>query len=373
MSRNEGLGVAIPDWLRQHADRMLRRGAYAGPLDFERDRVILLFFGEIERDTFFRHDRHLRRLLRAGLRRLKGVHMLSGFHVSFGALRTALERAGYRVVVDDYALAAQNPHYPVGIAGFPHILDDWALPNPALLGPGLIDHPTVAPTLMDDRRFRRLLAPCQWVRDMFDRYYPGTLGLWAAGLDLAAWPDYSTHEKDLDFIVYDKIRWNRDRLVPAVLTPVLEALRARGCTHEVLRYTRYNHDDYRRLLARARGLVFLCEHETQGLAYQEAMACNVPILAWDNGFWLDPMRPRYEPNPVPASSVPYFSAACGERFRDTADLPRALDTFLARRSGYAPRRYVEEHLSYEVSARVYADQYRALWHEARGTSVSPAA
>lgn len=349
--------------LRNYVDGALRRGAHAAPLDYERDRVVLLFFEDVERDTFVRHDRHLRRLLRAGYHRLKGGQRVSGFLVSFRALCTALEREGHRVIVNDYTLARRNPRYPVGIAGYPHILDRFPLPNPALLGPGLIDHPSIAPRLMDDPRFRRFILPCAWVGEMFHRYYPGKIMRWAAGLDLEAWPDFVGHPKDLDFIVYDKIRWNRDRVVPAVMTPALDALRARGCTYEVLRYRHYDHEEYRRLLARARGLLFLCEHETQGLAYQEAMACNVPVLAWDNGFWLDPQRPKFEPDPVPASSVPYFSPACGERFRDADELPRALDTFLARRPRYAPRRYVQQHLSYESSARTYLEEYRALCHE----------
>jgi len=357
--------TAGAEWLQSRADRLLLRGAHAAPLDFERHRVILLFYEDVERDTFVRNDRHLRRLLRAGYHRLRGGQRVSGFLVWFLALRTALERAGYKVVVNDHALARRNPRYPVGIAGYPHILDRWALPNPAILGPGLIDHPSIMPTLMDDRRFRRYIATCEWTRAVFDRFYTNKVTLWAAGIDLEVWPDLSRHEKDIDFVVYDKLRWDRDRVVPAVLTPVVEALRERGSTYEVLRYRHYDHDEYRRLLARSRGLVFLCEHETQGLAYQEAMACNVPILAWDNGFWLDPQRPRFEPDPVPASSVPYFSAACGERFRDAADLPRALDAFLERRSRYAPRRYVEEHLSHEASARTYVEEYRALWQEAR--------
>ncbi len=68
---------------------------------------------------------------------------MSGLQIWFLALRTALERAGHRVVVNDYALARRNPRYPVGIAGYPHILGRWTLPNPAILGPGLIDHPTI--------------------------------------------------------------------------------------------------------------------------------------------------------------------------------------------------------------------------------------
>jgi GT2 family glycosyltransferase len=358
-------GVAITESIQNHADHLLRRGAHAAPLDFARDRVFLLFYEDFERDTFVRNDRHLRRLLRVGYHRLKGGQRVSGFFVWFLALRAALERAGYRVVVNDHALARRNPRYPVGIAGYPHVLDRWTLPNPAILGPGLLDHPAIAPKLMEDPRFRRYIVTCEWMREVFSRYYTDKCTLWAAGMDLEAWPDFAAHQKDLDFIVYDKLRWDRDRVVPAVLTPVVEALRARGLTYQVLRYRHYDHDEYRRLLARARGMVFLCEHETQGLAYQEAMTCNVPVLAWDNGFWLDPQRSNYEPEPVPASSVPYFSAACGERFRDAEDLPRALDAFLDRRSRYAPRRYVKEHLSYEASARTYIEEYRALWQEAQ--------
>ena len=36
-------------------------------------------------------------------------------------------------------------------------------------------------------------------------------------------------------------------------------------------------------------MIFLCEHETQGIAYQQALSRNVPILAWDRGGdWQDP-------------------------------------------------------------------------------------
>ena len=35
-------------------------------------------------------------------------------------------------------------------------------------------------------------------------------------------------------------------------------------------------------------MVFLCEHENQDIAYQQALACGVPILAWDRGgYWQD--------------------------------------------------------------------------------------
>ena len=35
---------------------------------------------------------------------------------------------------------------------------------------------------------------------------------------------------------------------------------------------------YRALLRRSKSMLFLCESETQGMAYQEALASNVPVL-----------------------------------------------------------------------------------------------
>jgi hypothetical protein len=89
------------------------------------------------------------------------------------------------------------------------------------------------------------------------------------------------------------------------------------------------------------------------------MASNIPILAWDRGIWLDPNRTRWEARPVAASSVPYFSHACGERFTGVADFDAALDRFWSKLESYTPRDYVREHLSPSASAERYLRGYRA--------------
>lgn len=349
----------VADGTARAVQRAARRGAYGAPVTTGADRTVLLFFEDVERDRFVARDRHLRRAARRAYHALTSGQRVSGFEVAFRALCVALERAGCRVVVNNRELARRHPEHPVGLCGYPHVLDTWTLPNPAVLGPGLFDHPAQAPRLMDDPRFRTYLVPCAWYETMFAAQYGGGARCrqWFAGIDLEAWPDLSDTPKDIDVLVYDKIRWERERLVPALLDPVCAALGRRGLRVHVLRRGAYEVGEYRALLGRARSLVFLCEHETQGLAYQEAMACDVPVLAWDNGFWLDPVRPRYSDTPVPASSVPYFSAACGDRFRDADEFPEALDRFWARLDAYAPRAYVREHLSLERSAAAYLAIY----------------
>jgi hypothetical protein len=334
-------------------------------------RDVLLFFEDRDRDAFVRGDRRLRRMLRKAVAPLRPHKQnVTGFEVSFILLCRALELAGQRVHVNDFGLARRNPEFPVGICGYVHVLDGWSLPNPAVLGPGLYDHPKQAPQLMHDPRFTTYLMFCDWMRDMFATVYdPRVLRRWFGGMDLAEWPDTKHRTKSVDVLVYDKIRWQREHYVPTLLEPVLAELAGRGLSYEVLRYGRYTHPQYRAVLARSRAMIFLCENETQGMAYQEAMASNLPILAWDQGFWLDPNRPRWEDRPVPATSVPYFSERCGERFSGAADFAAALTRFRERLDGYAPREYVGEHLSLRESARLFLDAYR---YAAASARTSPA-
>lgn len=332
----------------------------APKLDLDRD--VLLFFEDRDRDMFVRGDRRLRRSLRKAIAPLRPHHpRVSGFELSFLLLCRALTKANRVVHVNNYRLALQHPSFPVGLCGYTHILDGWRLPNPAVLGPGLFDHPLQAPMLMNDPRFRVYVAFCEWMRAMFAKYYGNAkMALWFGGMDLTEWQDAKGNSKDLDFVVYDKIRWNRETLVPEFRDPLLAEIARRNLSFEVLRYGQYTHETYRKLLQRARGLLFLCEHETQGMAYQEALASNVPVLAWDQGHWLDPNRPLWETEPVPASSVPYFSPECGERFghHGVDDFSPALDRFLDNRDRYTPRAWVAEHLSLERSAQLYLDAYR---------------
>jgi hypothetical protein len=322
-------------------------------------RDVLLFFEDRDRDTFIRGDRRLRKVLRKTVALARpNKQRVSGFEMSFRLLKRALATAGQNVYVNDVALALANPDFPIGICGYNHILDEWNLPNPAVLGPGLCDHPKQNITLLHDPRFRLFIVLCDWMRDLFASGYDAdALAPWFGGIWVPDWPDTRNASKDLDFLVYDKIRWNREHLVPAFRQPLLAELSRRALTFEVLRYGKHTHAKYRELLKRSRAMLFLCEHETQGMAYQEALASNVPVLAWDNGYWLDPNRPRWETEPVRATSVPYFSEDCGERFQGLRDFAKTLDRFCERLCSYEPREYVARTLSPARSAELYLSAY----------------
>jgi hypothetical protein len=319
-------------------------------------KTVLLFYREPEKDAFFPGDRYLKRLVRPAYNLVRKGPATSGFFVLYQNLIAALQRCGAQVERNNHALARRYPDHPVGLVGYPCLLEGWDLPNPALIGPGMYDHPKIRPDLMDDPRYHRYLVHCRWLRHLFEPVYGPCISEWWVGIDTTAWADTRGQEKTLDLLVYDKTRAHE----PRILEPVLRAIDARGLSRQVLRYGRYKPPAYQELLRRARGVVFLSAHETQGLAYQEALASNVPVLAWDQGYWLDPIRPRYEPEPVPATSVPFFSPECGERFRDEEEFPAALERFWASLPAYEPRRFVERELSLRCSGEIYLEYYQAL-------------
>ena len=75
------------------------------------------------------------------------------------------------------------------------------------------------------------------------------------------------------------------------------------------------------------------------------MSYDIPIIAWDLKTWED-QGPDWS---VPATSVPYWSDECGERFFKYEDLEETFRRFYSRIDEYNPRKYVEENLSYKAS------------------------
>jgi glycosyltransferase involved in cell wall biosynthesis len=103
-------------------------------------------------------------------------------------------------------------------------------------------------------------------------------------------------------------------------------------------------------------MIFLSEHETQGLARLQAHSCDVPVLAWDKGgFW---ENPAYFPHKVcfsPVSSVPDWDARCGVKFKNIEEFPARLEEFLnlLAEGSFAPREYILENFTLEKCAGEY--------------------
>ncbi len=323
-----------------------------------------LFYEEPDPDRWLPFDRYPRRVIR---RVVRGPTPPGGMMRYFLNLCDGLQKIGEPFTVNNYRSARQNPAALLGIIGKPHVLREIRGPNPILFGPAVFSHPVDDPSLFEWSQVQKVLVSCEWMKQMWSATYPPErVAVWAAGIDTYSWQP-SKGEKDIDVLVYDKIRWRYPELTRTLLQPVLRSLSARQLRVETIRYGFYQEEDFRKLLARSKAMIFLCEHETQGFAYLQALACGVPILAWDDeGSWRDP---TYYPHRVqfgPTSPVPYWDARCGVKFRGPEAFETRLDEYLGKLhgGGFAPRDYVLERLTLEECARRYVEHYRQVEAEA---------
>lgn len=330
-----------------------------------------LFYAEPDPDRWIRFDRYPRRVIR---RLVRGPARPGGQARVFLNLRAGLDRLGVPYRVNDFRHALRHPDQLVCIVGKPCVLDAAPWRNPILFGASVFSHPVDDPLLFERLSVRRLLVPGEWCRAMFAESFGDRVEAWPVGIDTELWSPTPARVKDVDVLVYDKIRWHRDQLVPELLDIVLRVAERRGLRARTLRYGAYREDEFRALLARSRAMIFLCEHETQGIAYQQALASGVPILAWDRGGeWRDP---SYHPHRVrygPVSSVPYWDARCGLKFADAGSFGDRLDEFVSAldEGRFAPRPYILENLTLERTASAYLAHVEELRGGRRGAPAAP--
>jgi glycosyltransferase involved in cell wall biosynthesis len=186
---------------------------------------------------------------------------------------------------------------------------------------------------------------------------------WPVGIDTERWRPKPEKRQEYDFLIYDKVRWEHEKHETQLIEPIRRELKKRGQSFAEIRYGYYREQEFHSLLTQCRAMVFLCEHETQGIAYQQALSSGVPILAWDRGgVWQDP---SYYPHKVkfgPVSSVPYWDVRCGIKFTGKEDFSSRLEEFLDLRikGEINPRKYILENLTLEKCAEQYLYHLRSL-------------
>lgn len=258
---------------------------------------------------------------------------------------------------------------PVGILhGPPDQVRLVARARPCVTGVGVLDFPDQWPTLFTDTRAAFHLQACEWAAAYYRPVFGDRIRIWPVGIDTETLSPQPGVVKEFDFLIYNKLRWPEEHPEPNLREQVIRTLTKQNLTFTEIGYGRYpkgKENTYHALLARSRAMLFLCENETQGIAYNEALSLGVPILAWNPRRWLDPNRHAHGLSECPASSIPYWDERCGEEFRNLAALPAALDRFMERMHGgfYQPRDYILENLTLERCSR----QYISLIEEAGAT------
>lgn len=304
-------------------------------------------------------DQWPRAALRALLRPLRGTPPI-GLTKWTQNLCLGLDRIGVPWKLHRDPVIPKNP----GVVGILHgPLDQVrrvATKVPCVTGVGVLNFPDEWPTLFADTQTRLHLQSCEWSAAYYRPFFGERVLTYAVGIDTERFAPRPAVTKEFDFLVYNKIRWPQELPERDLRESCLTELQRRGLSFIEVKYGQYpggKESGYHDLVARSRAVLFLCENETQGIAYNEALSMGVPLLAWNPGKWLDPNRRAHGLADAPASSVPYWDDRCGEQFCRLAEFSPTLDRFLDRaRSGkLAPRDYMLENLTLERCSQTYVD------------------
>lgn len=310
-------------------------------------RLCLYYRNRAQTDRWLPGDRFVLPALR---RMVRGRWRMDGVDKVFQNLCLGLERLGVEYLVN-LPFDELRPGDRVGVLGRGRkVLQGYRCGNPMVAGIGLMTHPSEWPTLCDEYPVTHYLQHSAWANEVYRPYFGDRCAIWPVGIDTETWTP--GRPKEIDILIYDKIMWNREAVRPVLFSAIGRGLSRFGLASETIRCGGYSEEDYRDLVRRSKAMIFLCEHESQGIAYQECLSCGVPVLAWDQGRCLDPQRFRWGQPEIPTSSVPYFDARCGERFAGAGDFDEKFEVFVegVKASRYRPRELVMETLTLEKSA-----------------------
>jgi hypothetical protein len=326
-----------------------------------RSEIFLYYVPPPEVDRWVPGDRWVRPIVR---RIVRGQPAPSGIDKTYLNIAAGLQELGVEFRFNR-PWRDIKPGDRVGVFGRDrHCLAGYDRPNRMVAGVALMTHPSEWPTLCQEYPIAYYTQQGDWATEIYRPFFGDVCVTCPVGIETERWRPDLQHAPTTDFLLYNKIRWDHETRASTLLEPIRQHLQRTGVTFEEIRYGSYRPNEYAAALRRCRSLLFLCEHESQGFAYQEAMSAGLPVLAWDPGEWLDPRRFEWGTPHVPASSVPFFDHRCGERFVDFAAFPATLGVFLERlRAGkYAPRDYILEHLTLQRCAK----RYLALLNDAAG-------
>lgn len=323
-------------------------------------RLCLYFIKPPENNRWIKGDKYVRSFVRLLLR---GKPRPGGVEKVFINLCKGLDKLG-----EDYQINLPfnqlNPTDKVAILGAgKHCLDGYNQPNKIVAGIGLMTHPSEWPKLCKEYPVAKYLQHSQWAADVYKPYFGNErCDIWPVGIDTDHWKPDTKANKKLDVLIYNKIRWDKEKLNKELRDPIVAYLAKNNLSFKEIVYGNYSEKEFHNLLEQSKAMIFLCEHESQGIACCEALSMDVPVLAWDNGYCLDPNRFSWGDSNIPATSIPIFNENCGESFKAIDFFENTADIFFKKMNEkeYNPRAFVLQNITLVKSAKTFLNFFNKI-------------
>lgn len=282
--------------------------------------------------------------------------MTSGPKKVVDNLIKGLQLIGYPYVINRQLDACARLWIHDDVEALWHIKD---LPSEikVVIGPNLFVKPAQIPKNLNLSR-AVYLQPSRWTDDFWKAFgfTSCPTEVWPAGIDTNEFVFSSLAKKYI--LIYFKQRSQVE------LEFIKKELQSRKLEYKVITYPKYSEKEYKKLLAEARYCIWLGRHESQGIALEEALSCNVPMVVCDInhiGDWTAPIKEMAQftekENKFIATSAEYFDVSCGVKINQLTEFSSALDSMEKRLMQFRPREYILQNLSLEKQAKDLIDIY----------------
>lgn len=231
-----------------------------------------------------------------------------------------------------------------------------------IVGPNLFSLVRQVPNEIDFSK-TVYIHPSPWARDFwvnqgFDKC---PVDYWPVGIDTETHKP-SLSKKDI-VLIYFKSR------LPEELKKIEDILKNKNINYEIIIYGKYRHSDYIKTLKAVRYIIWIGRQESQGIALEEALSMNIPILVWDVknvGHWLASSKEMsmfnsYENSYTNTTAAYYFDDRCGLKIKELNELVKGVDLMEKTWTNFKPREYILENLNLKKQAEEFLNLYKKYY------------
>lgn len=287
-------------------------------------------------------------------------------HIPFVLNKVPLATS-YTLIHDDLtALAYIQAKYKIGEIAAEDITSKKLIIGPNIaFDPSELERAIPGIMTMEDSILKHatFLCPSTWVEAFWrKRGFCTPISIWPVGVDtytfdpeaLRTQLKLSHDDIQKDILVYSKGRDQRD------IDEAISRLTDQGITYTLLTYGTYAETELIRAALTHKLALVIVSSESQGIALEELMSLNLPLLVWNISTVNQKSvltEEKYIDNTHPiggtesATSIPYFDPRCGLVVDNINDIVPALHNMLHSLEQFTPREYVLEHLSLEGQAK----------------------
>ena len=220
-----------------------------------------------------------------------------------------------------------------------------------ITGPNIFNLPMDIPNNIDISR-TVYIQPSEWAKELFldCDFNKCKLDFWPVGIDTDEFKPLNLKKEFI--LIYFKIRdkESEEKLLEKELKQIENVLKNKKLDYRIIKYSSYKEEDFKNLLNKSRYIIWLGMLETQGIAFEEALATNIPVLVCDFNSHFTCIKNRQDKY-YKVTNAPYFSDASGLKIKNLSELERAINFMENNLSGFNPRKYILKNLSLEKQAK----------------------